>query len=241
VVEHEFVAPESESIGPLEMSFQDPIGRHLLESERPIMIADALAYEEGGSEFAASVRAEADRLKLRSLIYFPVIVKGLFRGVLCIHQTDRVRHWTDDEAALVEAVAERLAIGIAQAELFEMVARGKQEWETTFDAMSDGIFIFDRDGRLKRVNRAGATMEKTHPRLLLGRKCCDILRSSADDEGCVVEKAIERKQSATIEITPIGLNRPLLVSVEPVPDVDDKTIGKIIIDNPRRFLAFVPK
>jgi PAS domain S-box-containing protein len=70
-------------------------------------------------------------------------------------------------------------------------------------------------------------MEKTHPRLLLGRKCCDILRSSADDEGCVVEKAIERKQSATIEITPIGLNRPLLVSVEPVPDVDDKTIGVV--------------
>ena len=56
-------------------------------------------------------------------------------------------------------MAERLAIGIAQAELFEMVARGKTEWETTFDAMSDGIFIFDRAGELKRVNRAGAAME----------------------------------------------------------------------------------
>ena len=61
-----------------------------------------------------------------------------------------------------------LAIGIAQAELFEMVARGKQEWETTFDAMSDGIFIFDRSGQLKRVNRAGAAMEGAHPRMLAG-------------------------------------------------------------------------
>ena len=36
------------------------------------------------------------------------------------------------------------------------------EWETTFDAMSDGIFIFDRMGELKRVNRAGAAMEAVH-------------------------------------------------------------------------------
>ncbi len=226
-VEHEFVASGCDSLGSLEISFEDPLGRFLLESEKPIMIANALTYEEGEPEFAASIRAEATRLNVRSLINFPVIVKGLFRGVLCIHQTDRTRYWSDDEAALVEAVAERLAIGIAQSELFEMVARGKQEWETTFDAMSDGIFIFDRDGRLKRVNRAGATMENTHPRLLLGRKCCDILRSRAEDEGCVVEKAIERQQSATIEITPIGLNRPLLVSVEPVPDKHDKTIGVV--------------
>jgi PAS domain S-box-containing protein len=227
VVEHEYLAKGCKSLGPLEISFQDPIGRRLLESETPIQIADAFNYEDGGTEFAASVRKEAARFNVRSLINFPVIVKGLFRGVLCIHQTDRVRYWSDDEATLVEAVAERLAIGIAQAELFEMVARGKQEWETTFDAMSDGIFIFDRDGCLKRVNRAGAAMERSHPRMLLGRKCCDILRTSAEAEGCVVEKAIERKQSATIEITPVGLNRPILVSVEPVQDQDDKTLGVV--------------
>ena len=144
-VEHEFVASGCDSLRSQEISFQDPIGRRLLESEKPIMIANAMTCEEGGMEFAACMRAEAARLKVFSLINFPVIVKGLFRGVLCIQQTDRIRHWSDDETALVEAVAERLAIGIAQAELFEMVARGKQEWETTFDAMSDGIFIFDRD------------------------------------------------------------------------------------------------
>ncbi len=226
-VEHEFVAPGIKSISELEISYNAPMGRRLFESEKPIVIANAQNYGEAGDEFSASIRAEAQRFDVRSLINFPVVVKGLFRGVLCIHQTDRVRYWSDDETALVEAVAERLSIGIAQAELFEMVARGKQEWETTFDAMSDGIFIFNRDGRLKRVNRAGAAMESTHPRLLLGRKCCDILRTSAEDEGCVVEKAIEKQQSATIEITPIGLKRPLLVSVEPVPDNADKTMGVV--------------
>jgi PAS domain S-box-containing protein len=226
-VEHEYVAPGCSNISHLEVSYDDPIGRHLQGSSRPIVIDDALNYSEGPAEFSSSVRAHARKVNLRSQIDCPLIIKGLFRGTLCIHQTDRVRHWTEDEVTLVDAVAARLVTGIAQAELFEMVARGKQEWETTFDSMSDGIFIFDRAGRLKRVNLAGAAMEDAHPRALLGQKCCDILRSSAADGGCVVEKAVAEARSVTIEITPERLNRPLLVSVEPVLDKTSNTVAVV--------------
>ncbi len=216
LLEYEYLAPDCESINHLQVEHDDPIGRSLLESNRPLVVDDALNYSEGSEELSAYVRAHAHRSDVRSQVIYPLMIKGQFRGVLCIHQTDRIRRWTEDELSLVEAFAERLAIGIAQAELFEMVARGKNEWETTFDAMSDGVFIFDRAGDLKRVNRAGAAMEAVHPRDLLGRHCCEILRSSEDDDACIVEKAIETRQSFTIEITPSRLNRPLLVSVEPV-------------------------
>ena len=89
-------------------SYEDPIGRHLLETARPIVIADALNYEDDDEEFSTCIRDQARQLGLRSQINYPVVVKGLFRGVLCIHQTDRVRHWSDDEEVLVEAVAVRL-------------------------------------------------------------------------------------------------------------------------------------
>ncbi|HET6647369.1 MAG TPA: PAS domain S-box protein [Pyrinomonadaceae bacterium] len=225
-VEYEFVAPGCSGISE-SASFHDPIGRYLLGTLQPLVIDDALNYSEGTSEFNGFVRAHAERVGLRSQIDYPVVVKGQFRGFICIHQTDRKRHWTDDEVTLVEAVALRLAIGISQAELFEMVARGKQEWETTFDAMSDGIFIFDRDGYLRRVNQAGAAMERTHPRALQGRKCCHILRTSAEDETCVVERALESQESVTIEITPAGGNRPLLVTIEPIMDSDDRTAAVV--------------
>ena len=73
----------------------------------------------------------------------------------------------------------------------------------------------------------GATMEAVHPRLLLGRKCCDILRTSEEDETCVVENALETGRSVTIEITPGRLNRPLLVSVEPVLDENNHAIAVV--------------
>jgi PAS domain S-box-containing protein len=225
-LEHEFVAAGVKSIKNLGIDYDDPIGQRLSTSLQPLIIQDAPNYD-ASSTLSDYVRAQAQRFEIRSQINYPIVVKGQFRGALCIHQTDRQRLWTEDEVSLVEAMAERLSIAIAQAELFEMVSRGKTEWETTFDAMSDGIFIFDRAGELKRVNRAGAAMEAVHPRLLLGRQCCDILRTSEEDETCVVEKALETGRSVTIEITPSRLKRPLLVTVEPVLDESNKAIAVV--------------
>jgi PAS domain S-box-containing protein len=226
-LEHEYLADGVKSIKHVDVDYDDPIARNLSRSNEPLIISDAQNFDHSSTSLSAYVRAQAHRLEFLSAISYPLIVKGQFRGILSIHQTDRRRLWMDDELTLVQALAERLAIGIAQAELFEMVARGKTEWETTFDAMSDGIFIFDRTGELKRVNRAGATMEAVHPRLLLGRKCCDILRTSEEDETCVVENALETGRSVTIEITPSRLNRPLLVSVEPVLDENNHAIAVV--------------
>jgi PAS domain S-box-containing protein len=227
-LEHEYLAPDVKSASHIAIASDNPISRRLASSSKPIIVDDSLNPDDASTVFNDYVRNYAQRVAIRSQINYPLIVKGQFRGVLSIHQTDRKRLWTEGEVALVEALAERLAIGIAQAELFEMVARGKTEWETTFDAMSDGIFIFNRGGVLSRVNRAGATMEAVHPRLLLGRQCCDILRTSdKEDETCVVEKALETGRSVTIEITPTRLNRPLLVTVEPVLDENDKAEGVV--------------
>ena len=224
--EHEYVAPNSSSIRHLEMSFEEPIAQRILRSPGPIVIADALNYTDGPADFNEQIRTHAAQVHLRSQIVCPLIVNGRFRGALCIHQTDRMRRWTEDEVALVEAVAAQLATGIAQAELFEMTGRAKKEWETTFNAMSDGIFIFDNEGRLIRVNRAGAAMEDTWPHLMLGRRCCDILRTS-EGNTCLVEKTIEEGRSVTIEIIPERFNRPLLVTAEPIIERVSKTIGAV--------------
>ncbi len=226
-LEHEYLAPGVKSVKHAGLDHDDPIGRRLSSSSEPLIIDDAPNFDDPSPALSDFVRTYARKFDVLSQIKYPLVVKGQFRGVLCIDQTDRKRLWTEDEVSLVQALAERLSIGIAQAELFEMVARGKTEWETTFDAMSDGIFIFDKAGGLKRVNRAGAAMEAVHPRLLLGRKCCDILRTSEEAEACVVEKALESGRSVTIEITPSRLNRPLLVSVEPVLDENERAIAVV--------------
>src|SRR5947209_8515037 len=81
--------------------------------------------------------------------------------------------------------------------------------------MSDGIFIFSNERRLMRVNRAGAAMESLTPKEILGRRCCDILRSGRGGS-CIVERASAEGRAVTMEYTPERLGRTLLVTAEPI-------------------------
>ena len=225
-LEYEYVAPHASSIRHMDASYDDLIGQRLLRTQEPLVVDDALNYTNGAPPFSAYVRQQAALAGLRSQIAYPLIVNERFRGALCIQQTDRVRHWTEEELGLVEAVASQLATGIAQAELFELTKRAKKEWETTFDAMSDGIFIFDQTGKLIRANRTGAAMEDTWPHLLLGRQCCDVLRTNSGEE-CIVEKCIAENRSVTTEVTPERFNRPLLVTVEPITEPGRGNVGAV--------------
>jgi PAS domain S-box-containing protein len=226
---HPYAAPGATPLTvPIVATYDDPIGRRWLEGNRIIVVDDTATFSGSTPEVNEQIRREYLDAGTRSEIMYPLVVQGELRGVLCIHQTDRVRRWTQDEIALVETVAAQLATGMAQAELFEMVTRAKKEWEATFDAMSDGVFIFDNERRLARVNRAGATLEDSYPHLILGRRCCDILRAYGGGAECVVERAINEGRSTTLEVTPDRLQRPLLVTAEPIYE-DGRTAGAVCI------------
>lgn len=223
----EYVAPGCKSVNDFDANYDELLRGHFLKSLKPLVIDDTEQYGEGPAEFTNCIRLRAACTGVRSQIDYPLTVNGKFRGVISIHQTESNRHWAEDEVLLVESVAAQLATGIAQAELFEMVARAKKEWESTFDAMSDGIFIFDQTGKLVRVNRAGAAMDKAHPDSLLGQQCCDILRTSSDGAACIVEQALRHARSINVEMVPQHLERPVLVTVEPVLDERGQTVGAV--------------
>ena len=128
VVQREYAVPGCETINRSDTRHNSLLRDHFLESPKPLVIPDTAQFSQGAPEFASSVRHEADELGVRSNIICPLVVNSKFRGVISIHQTKSVRRWTEDEVLLVEAVAAQVATGIAQAELFEMVVRAKQEW-----------------------------------------------------------------------------------------------------------------
>jgi PAS domain S-box-containing protein len=155
------------------------------------------------------------RLGTRSIMYVAIRVGEDLPGCFAISTVGQTRRWRPEDVSLARAVADQTGIAVRQAGLFQLVERAKRTWETTFDAMSDGIFIFSNERRLLRVNRAGAGLESAEPPALLGRRCCDILRSGRG-EGCIVERATAERRPVTIEYTPEALGRTLLVTAEPI-------------------------
>jgi len=125
------------------------------------------------------------------------------------------RRWTADEVEIVRAAANQVVIALERSELFELVSHGKFQWEATFDALSDGIFIFDQKGVLRRINEAAAAFEGAEIRDLIGRQCCTLLQG-VEGETCRVAQVIKSGRPATFELVPGRLSRPVLVTISPL-------------------------
>lgn len=62
--------------------------------------------------------------------------------------------------------------------LFQVVARAKQEWERTADAMSEWILLVDEEGRIQRINRPLAEQLGKNPAQLVGQRWYAVLDGS---------------------------------------------------------------
>src|SRR5881296_908125 len=87
----------------------------------------------------------------------PLRSHGIVIGTLII--TDpKEGVFVPEDIRLLSTLATHAAVVIANARFFEMVRRAKEQWETAFDALSEGIAVVDDEGRVRRANRALASI-----------------------------------------------------------------------------------
>src|SRR6266446_1046177 len=83
----------------------------------------------------------------------PLRSHGIVIGTLII--TDpKEGVFVPEDIRLLSTLATHAAVVIANARFFEMVRRAKEQWETAFDALSEGIAVVDDEGRVRRANSA---------------------------------------------------------------------------------------
>ena len=88
-------------------------------------------------------------------------------------------------------------------------------WEATIDTLPDAVYIFGPDKRLKKINRAGESLEQAARSFLAGRRCCDMLWG-LEESGCMVDRAISSGAEVEVELASENkAQRPLLVRVVP--------------------------
>jgi len=83
----------------------------------------------------------------------PLRAHGVVVGTLVIADP-KEGVFVAEDLRLLSTLATHAAVVIANARFFEMVRRAKEQWETAFDALSEGIAVVDDEGRVRRANRA---------------------------------------------------------------------------------------
>ncbi|MFL6215358.1 MAG: GAF domain-containing protein [Blastocatellia bacterium] len=151
----------------------------------------------------------------RSFITVRVSFNGQSHLTITALMRSGPRKWLDEEVEVLSAAANHVRIALQRAELFDLVSQGKFEWEATFDALTDGVFIFDESGLLRRVNQTAAALENSTVADLIGRQCCTLLQG-AQGEVCRVSQVLETSRPHTYELIPERLKRPVLVTIAPI-------------------------
>jgi two-component system NtrC family sensor kinase len=129
------------------------------------------------------------------------------------------KRFSADDRRLVTTIAGHLAVAVQNARFHSYARIGKQQWEATFDAISDLIAVFDGRGRLLRGNLALAAQ--------LGRPVTALRNASCDEVGlcdgthpeCAVGRAAAQGCVQAEITTPTG--QIFSVTTYPVPDIAD--------------------
>jgi len=105
----------------------------------------------------------------------------------------------------------------AAKEAEDIVKRRSEQWQTTFDAISDLISIQDKDFKLIRVNKAYADAFQVRPEELIGKHCYEIVHNSSGPIlNCPHEQVIACKSGVTQEVFEPLLGIYMEVSCSPI-------------------------
>jgi two-component system, NtrC family, sensor kinase len=117
--------------------------------------------------------AAAAAMPVRSALSVPMFAGEDLIGVLSLASRE-AGHFTRDDERVVSVIANQAAVGVQNARLHLFIRAGKQEWEATFDGISDPIAVFNRKGRLLRGNEALAAMLGRPVTSLRGLTCDEV-------------------------------------------------------------------
>ena len=118
---------------------------------------------------------------------WPLALRGQNVAVLRV-AAPRMR---EDAASLAKMLWEQAGVALEKARLFDQLERAKREWETVFDGMADGIFIYEADGVILRANLALSQLIATPLREIVGKKRDELFASLPEYLELESEKRLE--------------------------------------------------
>jgi PAS domain S-box-containing protein len=113
-------------------------------------------------------------LRARRGVIAPLIAHGETLGAIVV-VADPDLPVPHDHHHILAAAANHTALVLANARFFERMLEAKEQWETTFHALNEGIAVLDRQHRIQRANTALSSMLGSDGRSLAGRHLCDLL------------------------------------------------------------------
>ena len=101
----------------------------------------------------------------------------------------------------------------------ELIKKTSEEWGRTFDAITELVFVADRNYRIVRANKKLCEALKKKPEELLGKRCYEVVHGTEEPwPDCPYKRTLETKEATSAEINDPNLGMLLLVTNSPIFD-----------------------
>ncbi len=128
---------------------------------------------------------------LRSLAAAPLFERSSVTGLLLLGSTIDAAY-ARAELNFVQHLADQLAISMQNARLYKQVSRAKKEWEATFRAVTDPIFLIDTDYNVLLHNGQLPPGMSAHWNRAITNKCFAKLKGASEPcQNCPLQEIKE--------------------------------------------------
>ncbi len=138
-------------------------------------------------------------MMVRSAAVAPLRSQGVTVGALAVADR-RDGQFTTEDLWLLSTVATQMSVVVANSRLFEMVRRSTEEWETAFNALTEGIAVVGADGTVLRANRALSALAGAPEQDLVGRDFAAGVAGGSELVRKLIAAAYRRERPAPAEV-----------------------------------------
>jgi two-component system NtrC family sensor kinase len=140
---------------------------------------------------------------IRSTISIPLFHDRIL-GVFNLDSTNPANYSEKDLSILVP-VAKHISIALENALLFEEISKEKKEWEKTFDAITDMVWIEDGRQRVLRANQTLLSLSGFSAKEITGKQCRELFESiGIHHMECICKDTILTKRPSFRELKGTG-------------------------------------
>ena len=168
-------------------------------------------------------------MMVRSAAVAPLRAPGTTMGALAV--ADRQGGpLSAEDLWLFSTVATNASVVLTNSRLFEMVRRSEAEWETAFNALTEGIAVVGPAGNVLRANQALAAIAELPESELVGRNFCEMIFGASDAVAALIEAAYRGERTAPLVVRPDESHKVLRLTAAPLAEAEPGSVVILIED-----------
>ena len=176
------------------------------------MVRQQLQVSDGAAQDAAPLLGDVHAEQAAAV---PLRAHGMTIGAVGVAKAGD-GGFTEEDLRLLSTVATHAAMALANAHFFSLVHSSKLQWETTFDALADGMVVVDQAGRVRRANRSLAAMLGVRVPDVIGKDLERLLFGASPELTGLLDTARRETRCPPLTVRSATLNRILRVTASAI-------------------------